>query len=273
MPARHPTAKAVSVKDGTATTVYVHGLGNIFLNARHRHDDLEHRPGRKLRLNGFVQQWLGRIRDQRVPFLVADANRESVRVKRRPADHGEDLAGMRIHCDHRAVVPLKRLFGSQLDVEVDRQLEGMTRDGRIGTQSADFFAMAVHESATRPILADKNVVIKLLNPALSHDGSRLISLILRRIQIFVAHLADIADQVRQESVFGIEATMNHDGFKFRQFIAMGFNECLLIRRDVVFEQERSILIVGHAPQALMNIFLAHVQTGSDFCDIGSAIFG
>src|SRR5437660_1798740 len=115
----------------------------------------------------------------------------------------------------------------------------MTRYRRVRTQLSNFFPVAVHQCTTRSVFPDKYFVVELFDAALSHNGTRLINLILRRVQILITYLAHVADQVRQKSVFGIKAAMDHDRLELRKFVAVRFNERLLIRRNVVLEQKRS----------------------------------
>ena len=123
----------------------VERLRDPFLPSRHRHDDLESRSGRQLRLNGLVQQGFVGIVDQPVPFVAGYADGEIVGIKSRTADHGKDLAGARIHGHDCAILAFQRLFGGNLQVDVDRQLELLAGYGRGLVEPAHFLAAAVHQ--------------------------------------------------------------------------------------------------------------------------------
>ena len=110
--------------------MHVHVLRDAFLQARRRHDDLEGRTGRELRLNGFVQQRVIVIVDQLAPLIARDAHRKIVGIESRTAHHRQDLAVARIHGDDGAVLVPHGLFGGNLQIEVDGQLELLAGLGR-----------------------------------------------------------------------------------------------------------------------------------------------
>ena len=68
------------------------------------------------------------------------------------------------------------------------------------------------------------------------------------LQHVFADLADIADDVRHEAVLGIQAAMHGDHLQLRQLGAMRFDEGQLVRRDVVFQEER-LIAAGRQPCA------------------------
>ncbi len=114
MPAFHPAAKATSVELRSAGAVHVQVLCDSFLPTRDRHDDLEGRTRRKLRLNRFVQQRLVRVRNQLVPFVARDAYGKIVGIECRPAHHRQNFPGPRIHRDDCAILPFQRFLGCDL---------------------------------------------------------------------------------------------------------------------------------------------------------------
>src|SRR5271170_4210878 len=77
----------------------VHVLRDALFQARERHDDLERRAGRELRLDGLVQEGMVRVGDDLVPVGAGEADGELVGIEGRARDHGEDLTGVRIHGD------------------------------------------------------------------------------------------------------------------------------------------------------------------------------
>ena len=110
------TFKKTPVEFLSSRAVDVHVLRNTFLQTGHRHDDLECRARGELRLQGFVQKRLGWVSNEPVPLCPRDADRERVRIKGRPAGHGQDLPVAGIDRHHCAVMPLQRLFHGNLQV-------------------------------------------------------------------------------------------------------------------------------------------------------------
>ena len=110
----HPASEAPAIKVGAPAAVHVEGLGNPFLPARRRHNDLERRAGRQLRLNRFIQQRLVRIIHQLVPLVPRNLHGEVVRIKGRPAHHRQNFPGVRIHGDDGAVLPFDGLLRRNL---------------------------------------------------------------------------------------------------------------------------------------------------------------
>ncbi len=68
--ALHPASEPPAIKRRAAIAVHVQSLRDAFLPTRHRHEDLEGRAGRQLRLNGLIQQRFVRIGDQLVPLAA-----------------------------------------------------------------------------------------------------------------------------------------------------------------------------------------------------------
>src|SRR5215472_7649414 len=89
---RYPALEVATVKTLAAAAIHDQVLRNALLHAGRRHDDLEHRAWRELRLDCFVQQRLARIADQLVPLVARDAYRKCIGVESWPADHCQNLA-------------------------------------------------------------------------------------------------------------------------------------------------------------------------------------
>ena len=122
MAAFHPAAETPSIKLGTARAVHVERLCNSFLPAGRRHDDLERRPRRQLRLNCLVHQWLIGISHQLAPLIARHPHGKIVGIKGRPAHHRQDFSRPRVHRDNGAVLPFQRFLGRDLQINVDSQL-------------------------------------------------------------------------------------------------------------------------------------------------------
>src|SRR5438067_31395 len=60
------------------------------------------------------------------------------------------------------------------------------------------------------------------------------------VMIFFAHFAYVPHQVRRKAVAGIKPPFFINGFKLRQFVAMGLDERLLVRCNVLLDGDRLI---------------------------------
>ena len=93
-----------------------------------RHDGLECGTGRKLGLDGAVEQRISGIARQFPPVFSLDANRELVGIVTRMRGHGEYFAGVRIEGDQRAASVSQCQLGNHLQVEIDRQAQALARN-------------------------------------------------------------------------------------------------------------------------------------------------
>ena len=143
---------------------------------------------------------MGIVGDQVVPFLARDPHGKRIGIERGPAGHGQDLAVARVHGDDRAILAFQRLFGGDLQVQVDGQLERFAGDGRRFVEAPFLFAAAVHNRPALPVRAHQQIVILQLHAGFAHHVAGIIELPLGTVEHILADLADIADQVRHEAV-------------------------------------------------------------------------
>ena len=196
-------------------------------------------------------------------------HREFVGIESRTADHRQDFSIARIHGHDGAGPAFQRLFRRNLQIEVDGKLELLAGHRRHVAQRADFLAAAVDQHLARAVLAHQNIVVILLDARHADDVARVIKLPLRLGQHVFADLADVADDVRHESVLGIQAAMNRDDVEFRQVGAVRFDERQLVGRDVVFQEQRLVSRNrGHALQARAQFVRRNVQARCDLVGIG-----
>ena len=83
-----------------------------------------------------VQQGLVGRFIQRLPVLGVNALHKQVGVKRGLADKGQHLSGFRLNRHQRAAPIAKQIFHHLLQLDVDRQLDGVARCGRAAGQLA-----------------------------------------------------------------------------------------------------------------------------------------
>src|SRR6185437_216930 len=75
-----------------------------------------------------------------------------------------------------------------------------------------------------------------------------------------ADLADVADQVRRESVLGIQPTLLVNGLQLRHLVGVRRNKFLLVRRNVLLQRNRLVLgCKAILPQQRVNLIYRHVQ--------------
>src|SRR5215472_10744786 len=237
MPGLDPALVIAPKKNPSALAIHFQSLGNALLQASHRHDDLEHRARGNLGLDRLVQQRVRGIGRQTVPLVAGNAHCEVVGVKRRAAHHGQDLAIARVHGYNSAVFPLQSHFRRLLDIKINRKLQLLAGDGGyIGILGPSYlFAFTVHQHLARAVFAHENVVVLKFDAGLTHDVSALIGFELRRVQHILAYFADVTDQVRHETVLGIQAAVNGKSFQLGKLILMGLEEGAFVRRDVVLD--------------------------------------
>ena len=269
MVGHNPALEIAAIKTLAAAATDDQVLRDAFLHAGRRHNDLEHRARCELRLDCLVQQRLARIVDQLVPFVAGDADSKCIGVERWPADHRQNLARPRVHGDDGSGPALQRLLSGDFEIEIDGQLELLTRNRRHVAERANFLAATIDQHLPRAVLAHQDVVVILLDSRHADYVARTVQLPLRLCQHFLAHLPDIADHVRHEPVLGIQPSVNRDDVELRQISAMRFDECQLIRRNVVFQEER--LVTGdrlHSAQARPQLIGRNVQPRSNLVSIG-----
>ncbi len=196
----------------------------------------------------------------------------SIGIERRTADHGQDFAVARVHGNDRTGLAFQRLFGSDLQIKIDGELELFAGNRLHVAERAHFLAAAVDQHLARAVLAHQDIVVILLDPRHADDVARVVQLPLRLGQHVFAHLADVADDVRHESVARIQAAVNGDGVELGQLRFVRFDEGQLVGSDVVLEEQRLISRhSGHALQAGAQLVGGDVQPSGNLVGIGLEI--
>ena len=222
----------------------MHVLRNAFLKPGHRHQDLEGRAGRELRLDGLVHQRMVGIGDQLVPVGAVDLDGKFVGVEAGPRNHRQNLAVPRVHGNDRAVAVAQREFGGALQIVVDRELQILPRHGVLDAEVAHLASAAVDDHLSRAVLPAQQFVVGLFHACLAHHVARLIVGKARVVQIVLAHLAHVADQMRGKTVARIQPALLVDGLQLRQLVTMRRDKCLLVGSHVLFDGDRLIAGLG-----------------------------
>ncbi len=152
----------------------MHVLGDVLLQAGDGHDDLEGRAGRELGLDGLVEQRVVGVVDDGVPVALGEADGELVGVEGGARDHGEDLAGVRVHGDDGAVLAFEGLLGGELDVEVDGEPEVLAGGGELLAEVADLLAVGVDDDVAGAVLAAEEGVVGGLDAGLADDVAGIV---------------------------------------------------------------------------------------------------
>ena len=228
------------VECAAADAIHAHILGHALLQAGRGHDDFEGRSRSKLVLNGLVHQRMVGIGDELVPVGAVDAHGKGVGVVAGMGNQGENLAVAGVHGHHGAVGVAQRQFRGALQVNVDGQLQVLAGDGVLGAQVAHLAPMTVHHHVARAVLATQQLVIGLLNAGLAHHVARFVGRIARVVQILLAHLAHVADQVGRKAVARIKPALHVDRLQLGQFVAMRLDEGLLVGCDLLLDGNRLV---------------------------------
>jgi hypothetical protein len=167
---------------------------------------------------------------------------------------------VRIHRHDRAILPFDRLLRRNLQIEIQGQLELLAGLRRRFVQPADFAPMAIHERAPRSVLAHQDVVVLLLDSAHTDHVAGVVEFELRLVEHVFRHFADVADQVRHETVARIQPPVRHDGFKFGKLVLVRLDERQFVGRDVFLQENRLVLRHrGEAPDALPHFLGIQMQ--------------
>jgi hypothetical protein len=104
-------------------------------------------------------------------------------------------------------------------------------------------AEAVHFHALLAIHAHQLIVVLALDAVLADDVSLVEARELRRVQFRFADFADVADDVRSQTVAGIKPVLHAHHFQFgeRARILMRVDKRQFARRELFLDRDRFIL--------------------------------
>ncbi len=149
---------------------------------------------------------------------------------------------MRIHGDQRAVLALHGPLSGHLDIQVDCEFEIFAWDSEGLAEVAEFFAVAVYDDVATAVGAAEESVVAGLNARAADDvAGRVEGVSVIVGEHLLGDLADVADEVGRKAVAGVEAALLVEGLEFGEFVAMGGDEGLLVRGDVLLEGDWLVL--------------------------------
>ena len=161
---------------------------------------------------------------------------------------------MRVHCNQGPGLAFHHLLSNALDIEVDGESQVGSSFGNHLPKLTDFLAVTVDNHIPRSVRTTQKRVVGLLNTRLAHDIAGVIEVELGTVEVLFGDLADVADHVCREAVPGIQPPLRVHGLEFRQLVAVGFDEGLLILRDVLLQRDRLVLRrASEAPKAGLDL--------------------
>ncbi len=201
-------------------------------------------PGASLRLDGLVHQWMVRVSDELVPVGAIDFDGKIVGVEAGTRDHGENLAVPRIHGHDRAVAVAQGEFGGALQVVVDGEPEILAGYCVLDAEITHFSPTAVDDHLARAVLAAEQRIVGLLYACFAHHVTRLVVGEARIVQIVLAQLTHVTDQMSGKTITRVKSALLVDGFELRQLITVRRDEGLLVGGDVRLDRNRLIAGLG-----------------------------
>src|SRR5437016_6003739 len=114
----YPGLEVAPIEVTSSIAMDVEALSDAFLKSGCGQADREYGAGRQVGLDRLVQQRVGGIRNQPVPFLPRDAYRKIIWIKCGTAGHRQNFSRPWVHGDNRPVLPFQRLLRSYLDIQV-----------------------------------------------------------------------------------------------------------------------------------------------------------
>ena len=212
--------------------------------------------------------------DQLAPLIPRDPNGKIVGIKGGAAHHSQDFTVARVHSHDGAVLVTQSLFGCDLQIEINGELELFAGLGWGLIEAANFSPTAIHNGSARTVLAHQYLVVLQFHARLSDHVAGIVELPARLVEHLLADFADVADQVGHEPIARIKPAVGHDGIQFGQFVAVGFDESQFILSDVVFQKDGLILRHGgEVADAVSDFFGIEMQTLGDEARVGGEITG
>ncbi len=173
----------------------------------------------------------------------------------------------------RADFAFEGFFGGHLDVEVDGEAEVFAGDGEGLAEVAELFAVAVDDDVAGAVCAAEEGVVGLLDAGAADDVAGLVEGVAGVVEHLLGDLADVADEMGGEAVAGVEAALLVEGFEFGELVAMGGDEGLLVRGDVLLERDGLVLGASlEAAKSGLDLVGWEVEAGGDQRSIGVDVF-
>ena len=175
------------------------------------------------------------IGDELVPVGAVDLDGKRVGVEAGPRHHRQNLAVPRVHGNDGAVAVAQGEFRGALKIVVDGEPQILAGNGVLDAEVAHLAPVAVDDHFARAVLAAQQLVVRLLHARLAHHVARLIVGEARIVQIVLAHLAHVADQMRGKSVARIKPALLVDRLQLGQLVAMRRDKRLLVGGHVLLD--------------------------------------
>src|SRR5438270_2615354 len=229
--------------------------------------DFEHRPRRKLSLDGTIEQRLLPVLVETLPIVCRDTHGEIIWVQGRMAHHRQDFAGARVQRDGGSRARSQGLLGNLLQIVIDRQQNLLSGNGFLCGQAIDFFADTVHDHAPHAVGALKQVVVLALQTALSREVAGAESAV-AYLDLLFADFTDIARSMSKKSPRQVTPAVHGDHFQDGNVRTVRFDEGDVRGRSVGLDDDglelREILRIV---KLIMQIIQGNSQTFRDACQM------
>ena len=179
--------------------------------------------------------------DDGLPVGGLDAPGEFVEVERRPADHGEHLAGTRIERHHGAVAAIHGELGDGLQIQIDGELQILAGRGGLGLEHRAHLPAVVHHHLALAVHARQRVVVLPLNAELADGGAGIVFGELRQVQFLLADFTGIADDVRHHAVLRVGPFVILGQQQLGEEVAVRVDEREIGCGDHLLEHDRIVL--------------------------------
>ena len=156
-----------------------------------------------------------------------------------------------------------------MQVVVDGQANVLAGRGVLDAQVAHLAAVAVHYHVAGAVLSAQQPVVGFLHSCLAHHVAGFVGRIALLVEIFLAHLTHVPDQVGCKSIPRVEAPHLIHRLQFRQLVAMGLDEGLFIVGNVQLDGDRLVTRRGAiAAQGGAQVFQVQVQAVGNQRQVG-----
>ncbi len=234
----------------------VHRGERALLEPGRGHDDLEHRAGRVLPLQGAVHERGHRVLHQAQPLVAVDVPGEAIERERGTRRQGQHVAVARIQDDHRAGLARHRLLGDLLDPAIDGGDDLGSRIRLLAAHHLHRPAHGVDLDPLAPVPATQVLVQESLQARLPDHVPAAVAPLLH---LLVAHLADVTQQVGRERAGGIHALRLdlHDHARQLELALLHLGDVL--EREPPPHAHRTDRVGRHALQRLHEVADRHLQ--------------
>ena len=240
----------------------VHRGERALLETGRGHDDLEHRAGRVLPLQGAVHERGHRVLHQTQPLVAVDVPGETIEGERGTRRQSQHVAITRIHDHHRAGLARHRLLRHFLDPAIDG---GDDLGPRVGLLAPHHLHRPTQGVDLDPLASVPAAQVLVQEPLQARLPDHVPAAVPPLLHLLVAHLADVAEQVGRERAGGIHALgldlHDHAGQLELALLHLGH----VLERETPPHAHRTDRVSRHALQRVHEVADRHLQENGQAC--------